>query len=79
MLPKLFNRREIEALIAAGQTIIIFEKDVLRVNNGWQERHPGGKLVFDHMIGRDATDEISACVFTEARGLEKRHSQRVPN
>lgn len=59
---KLFTRPEIEALIAAGQTIIVFERDVLRLNDGWKDRHPGGKLVLEHMIGRDATDEISACV-----------------
>jgi delta8-fatty-acid desaturase len=57
---RIYTRRQIENLIAAGQTIIIFHNNVLRLNNGWKERHPGGKLVLDHMIGRDATAEIDA-------------------
>ena len=63
---RIYTRREIENLIAAGQTIIIFQNNVLRLNNGWKERHPGGKLVLDHMIGRDATAEIDAWVYTRA-------------
>jgi delta8-fatty-acid desaturase len=61
---RIYTRRQIENLIAAGQTIIIFQNSVLRLNNGWKERHPGGKLVLDHMIGRDATAEIDAWVYT---------------
>ena len=61
---RIYTRRQVEELIAAGQTIIIFQNDVLRLNNGWKERHPGGKLVLDHMIGRDATAEIDAWVYT---------------
>jgi delta8-fatty-acid desaturase len=57
---RIYTRRQIENLIAAGQTIIVFQNNVLRLNNGWKERHPGGKLVLDHMIGRDATAEIDA-------------------
>jgi len=61
---RIYTRRQIENLIATGQTIIIFRNDVLRLNNGWAERHPGGKLVLEHMIGRDATAEIDAWVYT---------------
>lgn len=57
---RMFTKREVENLIAEGHTIIIFQNDVLKVNNGWKDRHPGGRLVLDHMIGRDATDEIDA-------------------
>lgn len=57
---QLYSRREVEGLIAAGQTIIIFEHKVLRLSNGWKDRHPGGKLVLEHMVGRDASDEINA-------------------
>lgn len=57
---RIFTRRQIENLIAGGETIIIFKNDVLKINNGWKDRHPGGRLVLDHMIGRDATDEIDA-------------------
>jgi len=61
---RIYTRRQIENLIAAGQSIVIFQKNVLRLNNGWKERHPGGMLVLDHMIGRDATAEIDAWVYT---------------
>ena len=57
---QVYSRREVEGLIAAGQTIIIYENKVLRLGKGWKDRHPGGKLVLEHMVGRDATDEVSA-------------------
>jgi delta8-fatty-acid desaturase len=63
---RIYTRRQIENLIAAGQTIIIFQNNVLRVSDAWKDRHPGGKLVLDHMIGRDATDEIDAWVYTSS-------------
>lgn len=49
--------RMVEALIADGQTIVIFEDYVLRLDS-WLEKHPGGRLAILHMVGRDATDEI---------------------
>lgn len=55
---RLFTRREIEALIAAGHSIVIKETTVLRLD-AWKEKHPGGDLVIQHMVGRDATDEIN--------------------
>jgi delta8-fatty-acid desaturase len=61
---RIYTRCQIENLIAADQTIIIFQNSILRLNNGWKERYPGGKLVLDHMIGRDATAEIDAWVYT---------------
>lgn len=61
---RIYTRRQIENLIATGQTIIIFQNNVLRLNNAWAERHPGGRLVLDHMVGRDATAEIDAWVYT---------------
>jgi delta8-fatty-acid desaturase len=54
----LFSPREIEDLISKGQTIVISENRVLRLD-GWLDRHPGGKLAVMHMVGRDATDEIN--------------------
>lgn len=58
MAPRTFHQAEIATLIAAGDTIVILGDHVLRLN-GWKERHPGGKLVIEHMVGRDATTEIS--------------------
>ncbi|KAF5676613.1 delta-5 delta-6 fatty acid desaturase [Fusarium heterosporum] len=49
----------VERLIADGQTIVVFEDSVLRLD-GWMDRHPGGRLAVLHMVGRDATDEMKA-------------------
>ncbi|KAL8751683.1 MAG: hypothetical protein Q9184_005995, partial [Pyrenodesmia sp. 2 TL-2023] len=55
---KVLSRTDIEGLIAAGGVIVINEGNVLRLN-AWLDKHPGGRLVLQHMVGRDATDEIS--------------------
>ena len=55
---RIFTRREIEGLIAGGDNIVIKHNAVLRLN-AWKARHPGGRLVIEHMVGRDATDEIT--------------------
>lgn len=49
--------RAVEGLIADGKTIIIFEDYVLNLS-AWLSKHPGGRLAIQHMVGRDATDEI---------------------
>ena len=54
-------RREIEGMIADGQFIIILDSKMLRLD-AWIKFHPGGELAIKHMVGRDATDEINACV-----------------
>lgn len=51
------QRNEIEALIAAGRKIVIFDNHVLKVD-GWLPYHPGGDKAILHMVGRDATAEI---------------------
>lgn len=51
--------RDVEIRIAQGQTIVIFEEHVLKLD-GWLDRHPGGRLAIMHMVGKDATDEIIA-------------------
>lgn len=53
------SRRTIEGLIAAGHVIVIRNKSVMQLD-GWLDNHPGGKLSIQHMVGRDATDEINA-------------------
>ncbi|GME70341.1 unnamed protein product [Ambrosiozyma monospora] len=57
--PKVLTPREIEDLIARGNTIVIYKKNVLKLNN-WIKKHPGGDKAVHHMIGRDATDEMNA-------------------
>jgi delta8-fatty-acid desaturase len=49
----------VDTMIANGDCIVIFQDYVLRLNS-WLGKHPGGKLAILHMIGRDATDEITA-------------------
>jgi hypothetical protein len=40
---------------------VLHQNNVLRLN-AWQHVHPGGRLVIQHMVGRDATDELSMYV-----------------
>jgi delta8-fatty-acid desaturase len=55
---KVFTRREIEGLIANGRSIVIVDNKVLKVD-AWMPYHPGGDKAMQHMVGRDATDEIT--------------------
>lgn len=53
--------REVEQLIAEGRTIVILDQHVLKVD-AWMKYHPGGDKAIQHMVGRDATDEVNASV-----------------
>lgn len=53
--------REIEGLIAEGRNIIVMDQYVLKVD-AWMKYHPGGDKAIQHMVGRDATDEVNAFV-----------------
>ena len=55
------TRNQIETLIAEGRKIIILNQHVLKVD-AWLPYHPGGQTAIQHMVGRDATDEITQCV-----------------
>lgn len=55
------TRCQIESFIADGDTIIILNQRVLKVN-AWLKYHPGGDKAILHMVGRDATDEVNAYV-----------------
>lgn len=48
-------------MIALGQHIIIVDDKVLKVDP-WIQYHPGGSKAIMHMVGRDATDEVTAYV-----------------
>ncbi|KAF4121568.1 sphingolipid 8-(E)-desaturase [Geosmithia morbida] len=61
----LMSREDVEALIAEGRKIIIFDGHVLRVD-GWIKFHPGGDKAILHMVGKDATDEMVALHSYEA-------------
>ncbi|KAF4448509.1 hypothetical protein F53441_8095 [Fusarium austroafricanum] len=56
---KILTAAAVERMIADGQTIVVYEDSVLKLD-GWMDRHPGGRLAVLHMVGRDATDEMKA-------------------
>lgn len=51
------SRDEVEALIADGHQIVIYQDHILKVDQ-WLPYHPGGDKAMLHMVGRDATAEI---------------------
>lgn len=55
---RIFTRREIEGQISNGKAIVIVDNKVLNVG-AWMPYHPGGDKAMRHMIGRDATDEVT--------------------
>ncbi|KAF3763744.1 hypothetical protein M406DRAFT_51126 [Cryphonectria parasitica EP155] len=64
----MMTAREIEGLIADGRSIIIKDQYVLKVD-AWMKYHPGGDKAIQHMVGRDATDEVNALHSPEARAM----------
>ncbi|KAK0648788.1 fatty acid desaturase [Cercophora newfieldiana] len=69
---KIFSRREVEGLIAEGRAIIILDGYVLKVD-AWLKYHPGGPQAVFHMVGRDATDEVTVLHSSEARAMMDRY------
>ena len=55
------SRREIEALIADGRAVFILDQHVIKAD-AWRKYHPGGDKAIMHMVGRDATDEVTGWV-----------------
>ncbi|KAI0012407.1 fatty acid desaturase [Xylariaceae sp. FL0662B] len=60
------SRREIEGLIADGRAVFILDQFVVKADP-WLPYHPGGDKAILHMIGRDATDEVTVLHSAEAR------------
>ena len=56
---KVLTRDEIEAQIAQGRHIFILNGQVIKAD-AWLPYHPGGPISIKHMVGRDATDEVTA-------------------
>jgi sphingolipid 8-(E)-desaturase len=56
----IWNRDQIAARVLAGETLVIYRGQVLRITPKWLAEHPGGALGILHFVGRDATDEIGA-------------------
>ncbi|KAI9735828.1 MAG: Delta 8 Fatty Acid Desaturase [Cirrosporium novae-zelandiae] len=68
----ILSRRQIEGLIADGKNIVIYEDKVLRLN-AWIKYHPGGDKSIQHVVGKDATDEINAYHSAETRSTMERY------
>lgn len=66
---RVFSRREIEGQIANGKAIVIIDSKVLNVG-AWMPYHPGGDKAMRHMIGRDATDEVTRYAAQSSSMLE---------
>ncbi|PMD32176.1 fatty acid/sphingolipid desaturase [Hyaloscypha variabilis F] len=62
----ILSPREIEGLIADGRYIFILENKVIKAD-AWINYHPGGLKAIQHMVGRDATDEVTALHSAETR------------
>lgn len=56
---QVLSQQTVEGMIANGHTLVIFQDYILRLDS-WLAKHPGGSLAILHMVGRDATDEITA-------------------
>ncbi|PYH93217.1 fatty acid desaturase [Aspergillus ellipticus CBS 707.79] len=69
---RVLSARRIEGLIAAGQSIIIVNQKVLRVD-AWIPYHPGGHKPIQHLIGKDATDEFTVCHSEETQNQIDRY------
>ena len=55
---KILSIRQVEGLIADGHSIIILDYKVLKLD-AWMKYHPGGNKPIQHMVGKDATIEVS--------------------
>jgi delta8-fatty-acid desaturase len=56
---QVLSKRHIEGLIAHGHQIVVYSGQVLQLD-AWMDKHPGGSLALQHMVGNDATSEIMA-------------------
>ena len=63
---RVWTRRQIEGLIAAGHKIIILDGQVIKAD-AWLPYHPGGDKAILHMVGRDGTEEVRALHSLEAQ------------
>lgn len=56
---QVLSKRYIEGLIADGHNVVVYNGQVLQLDT-WMDKHPGGSLALQHMVGNDATSEIMA-------------------
>src|SRR5262245_43748479 len=55
-----WTRDQVACRILAGETLVVFENQLLRIPTSWLNAHPGGSLAILHFVGRDVSDEILA-------------------
>ncbi|KAK1975928.1 hypothetical protein LZ30DRAFT_693236 [Colletotrichum cereale] len=67
-------RRDVEALVAQGRKLFILDDFVIKAD-AWIPYHPGGNKSILHMVGRDATDEVTALHSIEAK--QRMNSYRI--
>ncbi|KAK2033599.1 fatty acid desaturase [Colletotrichum zoysiae] len=66
------SRTEVEALIAQGSKLSILDNFVIKAD-AWIPCHPGSDKSILHMVGRDATDEVTALHSIEAKQRMSRY------
>ncbi|KDN62673.1 putative fatty acid desaturase [Colletotrichum sublineola] len=67
------SRGDVEALIAQGRRkLFILDNFVIKAD-AWIPYHPGGDKSILHMVGRDATDEVTALHSTETKQRMSRY------
>ncbi|RYO75641.1 hypothetical protein DL764_010366 [Monosporascus ibericus] len=71
---QLLSRREIEGSIADGRKLFILNQYVIKAD-AWLPYHPGGEKSIMHMVGRDATDEVTA--LHSAQALQHMNRYRI--
>ena len=55
-----WSRQQIADRILAGENLVIYRGQLIRISQNWLEDHPGGSMAILHFVGRDASDEIEA-------------------
>ena len=58
-VPASSQKYSLKQLRECGRSVLAFEGRVFDVG-GWLDSHPGGSLAIEHMVGKDATDQIRA-------------------
>ncbi|KAF8312087.1 delta 8-sphingolipid desaturase [Clavulina sp. PMI_390] len=71
---RVWTRGEVAEGILAGDNLVIFRDQVLKVPPSWLQSHPGGALAILHYVGRDATNEIEAYHAEAALKMVARYS-----
>lgn len=67
-MDRLMSREDVEAMLADGRNVLIVDQYVLKVD-AWLNYHPGGDKAILHMVGKDATDEVTVYVYSRAQIL----------